>query len=185
MCWLDSLWNCFFLKYYRVKTGARFKCDGRLIIQGHGKYTLGDDVHIISKEFVNPIGGTRTVLQTLDGGEISIGNNVGLSHAILCARERIVIEDNVLIGGGVRIYDNDFHSVEYEYRMQPQDQHVRKGSVHIKEGAFIGAHAIILKNVTIGKRAVIGAGSVVTKNVPDNEIWAGNPARYVGAIESK
>lgn len=55
--------------------------------------------------------------------------------------------------------------------------------VTIKENAFIGAHSTILKGVTIGKNSIIGACSVVTKNVPDNEIWAGNPAKFVKKIE--
>ena len=52
----------------------------------------------------------------------------------------------------------------------------------IKDNAFIGAHSIILKGVTIGENSIIGAGSVVTKSVPDNQIWAGNPARFIRNI---
>lgn len=181
---IDSIWNIFLCRLYKVKIGKNFRCDGRIIIQGRGgEYSIGDNVHIISKEFLNPVGGNRTVLQTLDGGRIEIGNNTGISHATLCAREEIIIEDNVLIGGGVKIYDNDFHSLEYKHRMERPDTHIRKGVVHIKEGAFIGAHSIILKNVTIGKHSVVGAGSVVTKDVPDGEIWAGNPAKKCGIVE--
>ena len=180
---LDRLWNTFLLKYYHVYVGDNFKCDGKLIIQGrNGEFSIGNNVHVISKETLNPIGGGRTVLQSLGNGKISIGNNVGLSHAILCARESITIEDNVLIGGGVKIYDNDFHSVEYEYRMEKPDTHIRKGPVVIREGAFVGAHSIILKNVTIGRRSIVGAGSVVTKDIPDGEIWAGNPATCLRKI---
>ena len=49
----------------------------------------------------------------------------------------------------------------------------------IKDHAFIGAHSLILKGVTIGKYSVVGAGSVVTKSIPDGEIWAGNPAHFI------
>lgn len=150
---------------------------------GAGGYSIGNNVHIISKEFLNPVGGGRTVLQTIDGGEIIIGNNVGISHAILCARQKIVIEDNVLIGGGVKIYDNDFHSLEYTYRMERPDTHIKKSAIRIDEGAFIGAHSIILKGVEIGKHAVVGAGSVVSHSIPDGEIWAGNPAQKIGTTE--
>ncbi|MBQ7866769.1 MAG: acyltransferase [Clostridia bacterium] len=179
----DTLWNRLLFAYYKVSVGKNFVCDGRLVIQGKGRYQIGNDVHIISKEFLNPVGGNRTVLQTLDGGTIEIGDHVGMSHAILCAREKIRIEDNVLIGGGVKIFDNDFHSVEYEYRMEKKDTHIRKGEIVIKEGAFIGAHSIILKKVVIGRRAVVGAGSVVTKSIPDGEVWAGNPAKFVRMAE--
>jgi acetyltransferase-like isoleucine patch superfamily enzyme len=177
---LDEFCNTFLFKYYKVSVGRNFKCEGRLILQGHGCYTIGDNVYIISREFLNPVGGNRTILQTLEGGKIIIGNNVRISHAILCARESIVIDDNVLLGGGVKLYDNDFHSLEYNNRMDRLDTHIRKGKIHIKEGAFIGAHAIILKNVTVGKHSVVGAGSVVTKDIPDGEIWAGNPAKKCG-----
>ena len=167
------------MKYYKVKVGRNFICTGRLIIQGHGIYQFGDDLTINSKETVNPIGGSRTVFQTIAGGRIIIGNQVGMSHAILCSRSEIKIENNVLIGGGVKIFDHDFHSVSYEERMRNGDSDVRTAPIRIKEGAFIGAHAIILKGVTIGRHSVIGAGAVVTKDVPDNEVWAGNPAKFV------
>ncbi|WP_212635306.1 acyltransferase [Pseudozobellia thermophila] len=52
----------------------------------------------------------------------------------------------------------------------------------IKDRAFIGAYSIILKGVTIGENAIVGAGSVVTKSVPDNQIWAGNPAKFIRSI---
>ncbi|MCM1295730.1 MAG: hypothetical protein NC311_09330 [Muribaculaceae bacterium] len=53
------------------------------------------------------------------------------------------------------------------------------GHVCIKQGAFLGANTIITKPITIGENAVVGAGSVVTKDFPDNQIWAGNPARFI------
>lgn len=91
----------------------------------------------------------------------------------------IQIEDNVLIGGDCKIYDSDFHSINYRDRMQILDKHVNVKPVLIKEGAWIGAHSIILKGVTVGRRSIVGAGSVVTRDVPDDEIWAGSPARFI------
>ena len=116
------------------------------------------------------------MLITHGNGKISIGNNVGISNTAIVSAESIVIDDNVMIGGSCKIYDTDFHSIRYEYRMQKPD-------THIKEGAFIGAHSIILKGVIIGKHSVIGAGSVVTKSVPDDEIWAGNPAHFIRKVQ--
>ena len=55
----------------------------------------------------------------------------------------------------------------------------RSGHVYIGDRSFIGTGTIISKDVRIGRNCIIGAGSVVTKDIPDNEIWAGNPARLI------
>ena len=57
-----------------------------------------------------------------------------------------------------------------------------RGKVHIKRNAHIGVNTLICKPVTIGENSIVGAGSVVTKDIPDNEIWAGNPARFIKNI---
>lgn len=175
---LDGLYNRLLMTYYSVEKGINLTCKGRLIIQGHGSYKIGNHVVIYSKESINPIGGNKVVLQTIDGGKISIGNYVGISHAVLSSRTEIKIEDHVLIGGGVKIFDHDFHSLNYMERVG-EDAQVKARPIVIKEGAFIGVHALILKGVTIGRHSVIGAGAVVTKDVPDNEIWGGNPAGFI------
>lgn len=55
----------------------------------------------------------------------------------------------------------------------------KQSRIKIGEYAFIGARTIICSNVEIGENSIIGAGSVVTKNIPPNEIWAGNPAKFI------
>lgn len=179
---INKIYNYAIFKLYKVDYGENIEIIGKIIIQGKGKRRIGNNVKIISKEAINPIGGNRVVLQILDGGEIIIGNNVGMSHAILCSRKKILIEDDVFIGGGVKCFDNDFHSVNYENRIKSPDLDIKKGTIIIKKGAFIGAHSIILKNVIIGEYSVIGAGSVVTKDIPPYEVWAGNPARFIKKI---
>ena len=87
------------------------------------------------------------------------------------------------IGGGCCIYDTDFHSISFEDRHQCPDVHIKSKPVHIKRGAWIGAHTTILKGVTVGEKSVVGACSVVTKDIPDGEIWAGNPAHFIRKIE--
>lgn len=57
--------------------------------------------------------------------------------------------------------------------------HWKKGAVEIGDGSFIGANTIICNSVVIGKNVIVGAGSIVTKSIPDNEIWGGNPARFI------
>ena len=166
-----------------VKKGDGVSVKGAIFITGRGRITLGDHVRINSCLAANPIGGdTRTVLNTFTDGEITVGDFSGLSNCALSARERIRIGKHVMIGGGTQIFDNDFHSLDYENRASEKDDGIRTEPVIIEDGAFIGARAIILKGVTIGKNSVVGAGAVVSRDVPDGEIWAGNPARFIKKV---
>lgn len=53
------------------------------------------------------------------------------------------------------------------------------GEIHIGDNVFIGTGVIISKACNIGDNAIVGAGSIVTKDIPANEIWAGNPAKFI------
>ena len=168
--------------YHGVKYEQFPRTRGKLLIgvSSDSKITFGSNVSINSGKKRNPVGkGTQTSLLAIRGGEIRIGNNVGISNAAIVSMNSIVIEDNVLIGNGAVIYDTDFHSMSYEKRIQHNDDDITTRPVKICEGAFIGAGAMILKGVTVGKHSIIGAGSVVTKDVPPYQIWAGNPAKYI------
>lgn len=147
-----------------------------------GGISIGNHVTINSSIDSNPVAGESTKLCTNCHGKIKIGNRVGISNATIFSFDEIVIEDDVNIGAGAKIYDSDFHSINFKERKA--NVGVESKPVKICEGAFIGAEVIVLKGVTIGKHSVVGAGSVVTKNVPDYEIWAGNPAKYIGKKES-
>jgi acetyltransferase-like isoleucine patch superfamily enzyme len=117
---------------------------------------------------------------------LRFGDNVGVSCASFVCHNQIIVADGVRIGGGVVIYDTDFHSLDVEQRLAVPENlsNVKTFPVTIEENAFIGAHSIILKGVTIGKNSVIGAGSVVSKSVPNDEIWAGNPARFIRRLKN-
>lgn len=86
-----------------------------------------------------------------------------------------------MIGGGTCIYDTDFHPLSPEDRLADKNENTVNSPVVIESNVFIGANSTILKGVTIGKNSIIGACSVVTKNIPPNEIWAGNPAKFIKA----
>ena len=182
---VDNVWNFFIMKYKGVQHGSNLKIAGFMHV--HGKKNglrIGDNVKIWSKASVNPTSGfNHSSFRTEQKGSIEIGNNVGLSHVNITSYESIIIEDNVRIGSGVKIWDTDFHSLDYEDRIN-EDRHIKSKPIRVCEGAFIGACSIILKGVTIGRHSIIGAGSVVTKDVPDGEIWAGNPAQFIRRIES-
>lgn len=56
-------------------------------------------------------------------------------------------------------------------------------SVVIKDGAFISAHCIILKDITMGEKSIVGAGSVAIKSIPDGEIWVAHPSKFIRRVE--
>lgn len=149
-----------------------------------GKFKIGFNFIMNNGIKGNPIGSYRKCTFFVDrNAELIIGNNVGISQTALICHKKIIIGDNVKIGGGVSVYDTDFHSLDPEIRKSENDIKNRiEKPIHIKDNAFIGAHSIVLKGVTIGENSIIGAGSVVTKSVPDNQIWAGNPAKFIRDI---
>lgn len=96
----------------------------------------------------------------------------------------IEIDDNVKISFSVCFVTHDGGVYAMKQAYNEPERFIRKvGKIHIKSGAFIGCHSIIMPGVTIGKNSVIGAGSVVTKDVGDNEVWAGVPAKFIKTIE--
>ena len=166
-----------------IKYGKNFKSCGTILYRRYGgEMIIGNNVSVNSHLIANPIGGqTKTILCVGDGAKLIIGNGVGLSNAAIFAQKEVVVEDEAVIGAGVKIYDTDFHSSIAEYRMNG-NTHIKTSPVRIKKHAFIGGHSIILKGVTVGEEAIVGAGSVVTHDVPDREIWGGNPAKFIKKI---
>lgn len=178
-------WNSINLLLFRLKhckVGKKFASKGHVRIINRGSIILGNNVVINSSIMANPLGGnTCTILVALAGAQIKVGDGTGLSNVAIYASESVTIGKDVMIGAGVKIYDNDFHPIDFQKRMQKQEPQAK--AVNILDGAFIGAHSIILKGVTIGKNSVVGAGAVVTKSIPDGQIWAGNPARFIRNID--
>jgi acetyltransferase-like isoleucine patch superfamily enzyme len=183
----DNLYNRSQLRAYRVTGGEGLKIKGRLLIRGRkNSITIGNSVSINTRFSANPIGGTEQAsFWTIGKGTITIGDDTGISNSAFVSFDSIRIGSHVQIGGGCKIYDTDFHSLNYEERISSPDPGIVSRPVVICDGAFIGAHSIILKGVTIGERSVVGAGSVVTKSIPDGEIWAGNPARFIRKLETR
>lgn len=177
---IPSMINKFIMKIRGIPYGKNLVTYGILFIRGTGNIFIGNNVKITSCRETNPIGGdTKTILFAKGNGKIFIGNDSGISNGSLIAIESITIGNHVFVGGNCKIYDHDFHSINYNERVMENDPGVRSAPVIIKDGAFIGAHSIILKGVTIGEKSIVGAGSVVTRSIPDGEIWAGNPAVFI------
>jgi acetyltransferase-like isoleucine patch superfamily enzyme len=115
------------------------------------------------------------------GAELIIGNNFGISGSTLSSAKSLRIGDNVLIGSGCVVCDNDAHPINPSERFD--HSFTKSDPIVIEDNVFIGARSIILKGVSIGKGSVVGAGSVVTKSIPPFSVAAGNPAKVVKSLK--
>ena len=125
---------------------------GKIVVNGQFLLYEGSNIHIHK-------GG----MLTLDGGYMSENSS------IVC-ESNIHIGSGCAIAPGVVIRDCDSHQIIGSTTSKP---------ITIGEHVWIGTNAIILKGVSIGDGTVIGAGSVVTKDIPNNCVAVGNPAKVV------
>jgi acetyltransferase-like isoleucine patch superfamily enzyme len=175
-------WVRFKLWFWGVKVGRRLVCHGNVYINNRGIIDIGDDVILSSGWIANPVGSAQSmVFQVQKGAILRIGSKCGISNTVICCKQSIILKDGVFIGGGCSIYDNDFHSLYFKDRLSNQGN-IKSLPIIIKQGAWVGGHCILLKGVTVGKNSVIGAGSIVTKNIADNVIAAGIPAKKIKKI---
>lgn len=163
--------------------GSGFRTTSRCWFKARraGSIRIGRNVMLLSAHRSNRVGLSQPVLlQTMGDGEIEIGDHSGGSGLVISSRSSVRIGQHVKLGGNVRIYDHDYHSLDPAIRCTPQDTaHVKTRPVEIGDHVFVGVNAMILKGVSIGEKAIIGAGAVVTRPVPAGEIWGGNPAQRV------
>ena len=111
------------------------------------------------------------VVQNLDGLDLGFETDIG-AFSYINALHGIVIEDNVQIGSHCSIYsvstiDNSF------------------GKVVLKNNCRIGSHSTILPGISIGKNSIIGAHSLVNKDIPDNVVAFGVPAKVVRSLNNE
>lgn len=166
-----------------VQFGENLKIRGHILLSNSGDVKIGNYCTINSSQAANMTAGDRCTINVISG-VLTIGDNTGISNAHISCAKAITIGSNVLIGGGVKIFDTDFHPLQpiYRYGKMRDNNRVNTSEVVIEDGAFIGAETIVLKGAHIEKNSIIGAGSVVTGIIPDNEVWAGQPARFIKKI---
>jgi len=162
----------------------------KVYVKGYGRITIGDNFVFTSGGAINPI--CRNIrgcfVTTTKKSEIIIGNNVGISSACIWSQTSVIIGNNVNIGGDCLIMDSDAHPHDYlkrrrDYKAKVGDEkylnEIPSAPIVIGDDVWIGARCQILKGVHIGARSIIAAGSIVTKDVPEDCIVAGVPAKVV------
>lgn len=167
---------------------SNFKTNGipYISVARGGSMIIGTGFSMNNYMYGNPIGCNQPCTFFVNTNcKILIGDNVGISQASLLSYDVIEIGNNVKIGGGVHIYTTDFHSLNPVHRLMTIEdfKHRKSSPVIIKNNVFIGARSTILKGVIIGENSIVGAGSIVTKSIPANQIWAGNPAKFIKNVQ--
>lgn len=141
----------------------RWESGCKINIRSRGKLTVGKDLHARR----------NLTLLVLNGAKLTIGENVFMNTNVsITAMESVTIGNNVKIANNVVIidHDHDYMNQNIGYNSAP---------VTIGDYVWIGANATILKGVRIGNNAVVAAGAVVTKDVPDNAVVGGVPAKVI------
>ena len=165
----------------RWRWGWRLSGFPKFRIRG-GRITIGERFTAHSRSKDNAIGVFQPVILTAwgAGSKIIVGDDVGMSGCSITALDSISIGNRVKIGSGALIMDTNAHPVGAKERNQKAPP--INAPVVIGDDVFIGARAIILKGVHIGKGAVIAAGAVLVKDVDAWTIVGGNPAKSIGIV---
>jgi len=122
-------------------------------------------------------GGNPSISELRLSGAI-IGDNCHIYGCVDSGHEFLIsIGNNVTLASGCRILSHDGSTKKIV-------GYSRVGRVDIGDNVFVGANAIVLPNVKIGNKVIVGAGSVVTKDIPDNSVAVGNPARVIGTYDA-
>ncbi|WP_461133849.1 acyltransferase [Spirosoma lituiforme] len=181
-----SLYARFLFYLNGVKHGDCLHALGsfRVNVALSGKFTIGDNFHFRSYSKYSDTGDNRPCKFLVGkNSNLNIGNNVAITAVTIVCHNYIIIGDNVKIGGGTTIFDTNFHSTDSSVRKSESDLKLAIFSpIVIEEDVFIGTSCIICKGVIIGARSIVAAGSIVTRSIPRDQVWGGNPAKFIKEV---
>ncbi len=155
------------------KIGAGIELTGPVIIQNSGTIEIGDQVTFDSKWY-KPI----YIQLSMPEARLTIENNVYINFGTeISLVKEVFIGAYSLISIDCLIYDTDWHNIDGSSKDVPV------ATTRIGRGVWLGARVVVLKGVTIGDNTVVAANSVVTKDLPNNVLAGGNPARVIRSIQ--
>lgn len=161
----------------------RIKCKRLCQKYNNIEYDNFEERKVVLKEILGKINGKFFVEQPFIcdyGFNIEIGKNFYSNHNLTildCAK--VKFGDNVFIGPNVSFYTAE-HPLDYKTRNKLLEY---AKPITVGNNVWIGGGATVLSGVNIGNNIVIGAGAVVTKDVPDNMVVAGNPAKVIKELK--
>ncbi|MEK5036068.1 acyltransferase [Paenibacillus sp. FSL R7-0302] len=138
---------------------------------------IGEDTRIWAFAHILP--------NAIIGSNCNINDHTFIENDVVLG-DNVTVKSGVYIWDGVRIKDNVFigPNVTFTNDLRPRSKQYPSVFLEtiLEEWVSIGANATIIAGNTIGKYAMVGAGSLVTKNIPNNTLWYGNPAKFKGYI---
>jgi len=149
-----------------------------VLFLGKGNIVLGENVRFGYAKSPAFFSGYSHIEARTPETTVNIGKGTRLNNSctIIAEGANIDIGKDCLIGQEVNIFSSDFHGLRD--RSKPS-----KAPVTIGDNVFIGTRSMILKGVTIGSNSTIAAGAVVTKDVPQDTVAAGNPAKVIKELK--
>jgi len=160
---------------------------GKPIIKKHpnSRIIIGKNVLLFSDTKYNVAGINHPVILATcaENAVIELKDGCGMSGTSVVAVKHIEIGEKTMLGVNTNVYDTDFHPIDpIERYNQKNILDASAAPIIIGKNVWIGANSTVLKGVMIGNNSVIGTHSLVNKNVGENELVAGIPAKIIRKI---